>query len=225
MDDAIRIVYLARRNPELDHDVWVREWRSHWALAARQAESSTVRRYLQCEVLFDAHERPRDGLGISEYASEADRARNRSASGYHAIMQADELRVFDRRVEEVAVFMRQRVLAGSGLGPFKLVRFVRRNPRVVAEDFAEVWAGEHARRVIALRDDLLGYAQSTRVPPRIPASRLEVDGLEEFWFADARAARALLDSAALERTTHEVGVVHVTDHLVTDEVVLKDERG
>jgi hypothetical protein len=224
MDDAIRIVYLARRNPALDHDAWLPEWRRHWALASRQAESSTVRRYLQCEVLFDAHERPRDGLGISEYASEADRERNRSASEYHAIMQTDELRVFDGLVEKTATFVRQRVLAGSGLGPYKLVRFVRRDPRVSAEDFVEAWAGEHARRVCSLREDLLGYAQSMTVPPRLPSSQLAVDGLEEFWFADVRAARALLDSAALERATREAGVIEVTDRLVTDEVVLKDER-
>lgn len=209
-----RIVYLARRNPAFaTHDEWVPRWRAHWALAASQPESATVRRYAQCEVLADLDPVPHDAVATSEYWSPEARLANRAASRYHAIMGADELEVFDRPILECALFGTFHVLHGTGEGPYKVVRFLRGR-----EGFAAAWSG-WARRWSELPHGMLGYAQTRAIDPR---GGLDADGCEEFWFRDPATAEAFLRSpelaaAAAELPADPIGTV------VTDEVVLKDE--
>jgi hypothetical protein len=211
-----RIVYLARRNPLFAvHDDWVPRWRAHWALAASQPESATVRRYAQCEVLVDIDPDPHDAVATSEYWSPEARLANRSATGYHAIMTADELEVFDRPILECAFFGTFVPILGAAEGPFKVVRFLRSSRPA----FVDAWVGWSAW-LHDVPDGLLGYAQTRALGPR-SGSGLDVDGCEEFWFADRAAAEAFLRGPELARATRDLPAA-VVAAVVTDEVVLKD---
>lgn len=216
-----RITYLARRHPSFaSRAAWVPRWREHWALAAAQPESATVRRYVQCEVLFDTAATPRDAVASAEYVSPEARLRNRSAQDYHAIMRADELQVFDRGIRECSFIGTHHVLAGEGRGMFKIVRFVRHAASVATSDFAAAWA-DWAFGMLDGGDGILGYAQTRALPPPGPEGwGLAVEGCEELWFADPDSARGFL-SGPLAAATATAPFV-VTDAVVTDEVALKD---
>lgn len=203
-----RITYLARRHPSFaSRQEWVPRWRTHWELATRQPESATVARYAQCEVLFDTTSPPHDAVAFSEYVSPDDRVRNRAAEGYHAIMSADELLVFDRLIRECSFFGTHHVIAGAEAGAFKVVRFL------VGSSAAADW---EARAVEVLDGaSLLGYAQTRALPPPPGGWGLEVDGCEELWVGSIDEARTLLTPERRDGAfTMRVGVV-------TDEVVLR----
>lgn len=221
-----RINYLARRHPRLTHDEWVPRWRQHWRLADRQPQSATVRRYIQCEVLHEHGPGGHDGVASSEYFSDAARRANRAATDYHRIMREDETLVFDRLIEECSFIGEHRVLAGSGTGPFKVVRFLTRRPGIGADEFADALADPHATRVLRSSTELLGYAQNLAVQPDHPTGwGLNVDGSEELWFDAPQAAIAYSHSEALYRLdTDATELFSVTAQVVTNEVILKDVR-
>jgi hypothetical protein len=215
-----RINYLARRNPSMTHEQWVPRWREHWRLAARQPESATVRRYIQCEVLHDDARPAHDGAASSEYFSAEARTANRAAVDYHRIMRQDEELVFDSLIERCSFIGEHRVLSGAGTGPFKVIRFLKRRPGLSSEDFARAWSGEHVRRALESSPELLSYAQNLPIEPERPGGwGLDVDGSEELWFDGLRPA---IDYArTLPRDSPHF---RVAAQVVTNEVILKDVR-
>jgi hypothetical protein len=234
-----RLIYIARRNPAYGHEQWVGRWRDHWALAASQPEIEATRRYIQCEILFDAATPPRDGIAITEYRSPGARRAIRSATGFRAVMQADERRVFDRLVVETMLIARHHVIHGAGAGPFKVVRFVTRGPGLSREEFLHAWRAEYAPGAAA-SPDLLGYAQDHPLEQDHPSEQdhpleqdhptepdgsstwsLAADGVEEFWFADLSTCRTFLESPRLATLTDSAGLFAAVDAVVTDEVVLR----
>jgi len=201
-----RITYLARRHPSFaSHEEWMPRWREHWALADRQPESSTVARYAQCEVLLDTTAPAHDAVAFSEYVSPEARRQNRSAAGYHALMSADELLVFDRLIVECAFFGTHHVLAGVESGAFKVVRFLTGSSDVVDWETRAAAVLEGA--------PVLGYAQTRALPPPAGGWGLAVDGCEELWVASLDEAQALVAASA--------GPFELSVGVVTDEVVLK----
>lgn len=217
-----RITYLARRHPRLSRQEWLPRWRAHWQLAAGMEGSATVRRYIQCAVVEQAGEGDHDGVATAEYFSAAARAANRRNAEYHRIMRADELEVFETLIENCSFIGTHRVLAGTGAGPFKVVRFVRRRREVEQERLAPEWSGRHAERVLASSPRIRGYAQDIAdVPDRPGGWGLDVDGTEEIWFDDLQDALRYARSGALCAVDAAVGLVRDVAQVVTDEVVLK----
>lgn len=221
-----RSMYVARRNPSFDREQFISRWRGHWGLVGSMAETSTVRRYIQCEILFDTHPEPRDGIASTEFFSPETRRAIRAATEFRRVAHEDERRVFEGLVGDHMFIARHHVLAGSGTGPFKVVRFVTRRPEVGHAEFLTTWRGEYAERVVAsLGAKSLGYAQNHAIEPDISATwGLEADGAEEFWFADAAAARAFLESDRLAAMSDEARLFSDVDAVVTNEVILKDVR-
>jgi hypothetical protein len=171
-------------------------------------------------VLRDDSATPRDALATAEYWSSEDRMRNRAAAGYHAIMRADELEVFDRAIVECSFIHTHHVLVGSGTGPFKIVRFVRRIGD--AATFADEWM-RWADWLLDRPAGVSGYAVNPALPAPTGGWGMDVDGSDEFWFDDLDKATAFLDSGVLARRTASAPFV-VADAVVTNEVILKDAR-
>lgn len=214
-----RITYLARRNPSFaSHEAWVPRWREHWALAAGQPESATVARYAQGEVIDDDADPPYDGMAFSEYRSPADRIRNRSAEGYHAIMSADEELVFDRLILECSFFGTRHLIAGGDRSPYAVVRFVRRARP--GDDFFANWE-RWAAWCTGLPHGMLGAAQTRALPAPVGGWGLDVDGCEDYRFATLGAARRFRDGEELARRT-AAGPFVVAHTVVIHETVLKD---
>jgi len=214
-----RITYLARRHPSFSTRAeWVPRWREHWALAASQPESATVRRYAQGEVLLDAAEPRHDGMAYAEYVSPEARLRNRAAQGYHSIMSADEAVVFDQLILGCSFFGTHHLLAGDVSAPFAVVRFVRR--AWVGQDFALTWE-RWAEPWSTLPHGMRGIAQTRALPAPPDGWGLDVDGCEEYRFATLGAARMFFEGVELAQRTAEAPFV-VTDAVMVHDVVLKD---
>nr|BFE59710.1 hypothetical protein GCM10020063_042360 [Dactylosporangium thailandense] len=163
-------------------------------------ESATVRRYIQCEVLFDTDPVPHDGVASAEYVSLAARQANRSAAEYHRIMRQDEELVFDTLIVNSSFIGSHHVLTGPGTGPYKVVRFLKRDPAVPPGEFAPRWRDHHAPQLIEAWPEMLSYAQNVAVGPESPRGwGLDVDGSEELWFAAPEPAIACARSAALRQ--------------------------
>lgn len=222
-----RTIYIARRNSAFDRTQFVHRWRAHWALVGSMAEAAAVRRYIQCEVLYDTDAHPRDGIASSEFFSPELRRTIRAAAEFRRIAQADERETFAAIVGECLFVAHHHVLLGAGSGPFKLVRFVRRRANLGCEDFGTAWLRDFARSVVAAApSELLGYAQSHPIEPEPDKPwTLDADGLEEFWFADEHAARRFLESAAFEAANETSGLFAPgMDAVVSNEIMLKDVR-
>ncbi len=223
-----RAIYIARRHPALDRAAFIPRWRQHWALVGAMVETASVRRYAQCEVLHDTHPQPRDGVATSEFFSPELRAAIRNATEFRRIAHADERETFETLVGEHLFIARFHVLAGSGTGPFKIVRFVRRRPGLEQSDFFDRWRyGDYVPGLLAAPPtELLGYAQNHVIEPDlVDAWTMNADGAEEFFFADLAAARRFLDSTHLAHATDRGGLFDDgIDAVITNEVILKDVR-
>ncbi len=220
----IRLVYLARRNPELSHEAFVGRWRNHYRLAASMKEWGTVRKYLQCEVKHDRNNPPYDGMATVEYMTPDSRFANRGATEYHRILREDELRVFASHVSNFSCIATHEVVWGVGAAPAKIVRFLVKSGGLDAQTFMERWKGPYAEKVVNSVHGLIGYARNVPIAPEAGTSwGLKIDGAEELWFESEEAALAYANSAeaaALRASAAEL-VASVTE-MVTDEVVLHD---
>lgn len=222
-----RVIYLARRHPDLDRDAFVRRWRRHWAYVGGMAESGAVRRYAQCEVLRDTHPEPRDAVGISEFFSPEQRARIRTATEFRRLAQADERETFAAPVGDRLLIATFHVLSGSGTGPYKVMRFLRRRTGLDQAEFFRRWRGDYAAELLAAAPaDLLGYAQNHAITPDLTTEwSLPADGAEEYFFDDLASAESFLDGAL----PRELAARHPifdepVDVVITNEVILKDVR-
>jgi len=118
-----KLAYLARRNPALSREQFIRRWRQHGALAMGLARWNSVGRYAQCDCLpvpvgLSRASQQYDGVGVVWFrdgkpSSQADRER----------MRADELQTFSTYVDEIALILRERV-GRDGSGAVKANHFV-----------------------------------------------------------------------------------------------------
>jgi len=219
-----RLNYLARRNPDLSHPAFVARWRQHGRLAASLKEWSTVRRYIQCEVLDDGRPRQYDGAATVEYHSLEARNANRGASAYHRVLQEDEREVFESLVSNFSFIGVHEVLDGSGMGPFKVIRYLKRTAGLSQAAFEHCWRGRHVADIVATAGAAVGYAQNLPIAPeRAEGWGLSVDGSEEIWFASQAGAVAFCNSEALrEHEKRFAEHFETTALIVADEVVLHD---
>lgn len=219
---VLRVNYLARRNPRFTHEEWVRRWRQHWRLADAQPRSRTVRRYIQCEVVFDQEHPEYDGAASSEYHSPEARQENRADTEYHAIMQHDELQVFDRLIDECSFVADHTVVTGSGVGPYKILRYLRRASEVSNDAFGRMWREVYARDIQEALPGAVGYAQNATLAGE--RNGLGVDGSDEIWFDDVSQAieGATALAAGFDRDWSETLVV--AHQVVTSETILKAAR-
>ena len=215
----VRINYLARRNPHFTHEEWVRRWRQHWRLAESQPTSRTVRRYIQCEVVFDREQPAHDGAASSEYYSPEARHENRADAGYHAIMQRDELQVFDRLIEECSFVAEHTVVSGPGVGPYKILRYLRCAPEVSESAFGRMWRDVYAQEIQEALPESVGYAQNAALPG--VRNGLGVAGSDEIWFDDRSEAIEAVKSLATGFDPDWSESLHVAYSVVTSETILK----
>lgn len=220
---VVRVNYLARRNSRFTHDAWVRRWRQHWRLAASQPRSQTVRRYIQCEVVYDQESPAHDGAASSEYYSPDAQTANRTDADYHAIMQRDELQVFDRLIEECSFIGEHSLVSGPGVGPYKILRYLRRAPHVSEDAFGRVWRDAYARQIQNAVPGIVGYAQNAALTG-IP-NGLGVAGSDEIWLDDRSEAIAAAKALAAEFDHDWSASLLVAHAVVTSETILKAADG
>ena len=194
-----KMIYLARRNPALAAGDFAQAWREHSALG-RQCRNvqDKVLGVTQCTRLRETGED--DGLrGASTVYDGVNLLQLRDLDVATdlwkdpetlAIMRPDEPRVFSTYVRNFTLVCRERVLREAPHGAVVVFAFVRRSPGISKVEFDDAWADgpiEPWLAAPALQGALRVVHNSV---VQTPPEGYDYDGIAEWWFASADAARA-----------------------------------
>ena len=199
-----KMIYLARRNPALAAGDFAQAWREHSALG-RQCRNvqDKVLGVTQCTRLRESGEdgglsgasTAYDGVNLLQLRDLGVATDLWNDPETLAIMRPDEPRVFSTYVRDFTLVCRERVLRDAPAGEVALFGFVRRSPGISKVEFDAAWADgpldgwlaapalENALRVV--------HNSVVQTPPQ----GYDYDGIAEWWFASADAARAAFDGS------------------------------
>jgi hypothetical protein len=214
-----KLIYLARRNPNVSRADWPETWRSHSKFAGQFPGLRSGMKYSRYCNLIDTPTldgRPvnlsgvttaHDGVAVACSEMIALLQGGAFTTKQRALIQHDELRVFDRLTPEFAFHCTEAPVRDGAIGEAAVFRFLARLPDVPRIAFNERLLGGHARVVkdaIAPLDALTRYTQNS--PLHRPLPFFPFDAISECWFSSNDAAiRALCESkfAAVERDLAE----------------------
>lgn len=221
---ACKLIYLARRAATVTREDWPRTWRSHAIFASQfpvlEAKIDWMR---YCNRIDDPEVAGLPGLstahdGVSVASSPTLDALN--GGGFskeeRALIDQDELRVFDRLTPDFSFFCTEQLLRDGPPLEIGVFRFLPRKPGMSREAFAERWQGEHAKVAGAVADALGNvnrYAQNLSIdepPPDFP-----FDGIGECWHADLDGALKALSDPAVAALTDDLAQFCDMDRSVT----------
>jgi len=199
-----KLVYLARRNPEVSREDWPRIWRSHAIFASQfpvlESGIAYMRYCNRLEVpglrgISEAHDGVAiaagdrlDGLNGAGF-SEADRAR----------IDEDELRVFDMLTPNFTFYCTEAVLRDGAPGEAALFRFLARKPDATRDDFDLRFGVAHADLVgntVARLNSVTRCVHNRPVHEPLPL--FPFDGVVETWFASSEDAVAAISDGSLK---------------------------
>jgi hypothetical protein len=198
-----KLIYLARRNPNVAWEDWPSTWRSHAEFVGQLGWIAGYLEYLfYCCRMGEA---PAGEVGV---ASEHDgvaivasrELRNLSDSSgtppeIRARIDDDERRVFDMLTPEFSFYCSETEIRAGPHGTAAVVDFLVRKPGLSRSDFVTRWGGQHAElerscgEVFGAVTRCVHNELILEPPPRFP-----FDGIVETWFASADdAERSLVD--------------------------------
>lgn len=203
-----KLIYLARRNPQIAPQDWPRAWRSHAVFASQfPVLGARISSLFYCSRIYQPaiDGAPCDPPGASTDYDGAAIVASPSSEGLggqltdeaRAQIDADERRVFAAQTPTFS-FQCQEVLAhGAVQGPAAVIRFLARRPELSPDAFQARWNGAHAAIATAAADHSGGVTRYVHdllrepPPPGYP-----FDGIAETWFASAEAATRSFTSQA-----------------------------
>lgn len=221
---AYKLIYLARRAATVAREDWPRTWRSHAIFASQfpvlEAKIDWMR---YCNRIDDPEVEGLPGLsnahdGVSVASSPTLDALNGGgfSKAERALIDEDELRVFDRLTPDFSFFCTEQLLRDGPPLEIGIFRFVPRKVGMSRDAFAERWRGRHAV-VAGAAADMLGnvnrYALSLTIdepPPLYP-----FDGISECWHVDLDEAVKALSDPALAPLTDDLAEFCDMDRSVT----------
>lgn len=201
-----KLIYLARRNPEVSPEDWPRTWRSHAVFASQfPVIGARISGLYYCARLYQPtlDGQPAEAPGVSTRYDGVAIVASPSPEGLggeltpedRARIDADELRVFETYTPNFSFHCQEVLVHGGAPGAAAVVRFLARRPETPRAAFLERLNGRHAEIAIAAAD---GAGTVTRYvhdalreepPPGYP-----FDAIVETWFATAEdAVRSLSD--------------------------------
>ena len=194
-----KMIYLARRNPTLAADDFAQAWREHSALG-RQCSNvqDKVLGVTQCTRLRESGEdgglrgasTAYDGVNLLPLRDLDVATDLWNDPETLAIMRPDEPRVFSTYVRNFTLVCRERVLREAPRGAVAVFAFVRRNASVARVVFDAAWDNGPALDWLAAPAlaGALRVVHNTVV--QTPPEGYDYNGIAEWWFASADAARA-----------------------------------
>lgn len=201
-----KMIYLARRNPALAAQDFAQAWREHSALG-RQCRNvqDKVLGVTQCVRLRESAENggligactDYDGVNLLQLRDLEVATDLWNDPETLAIMRPDEPRVFSTYVRNFTLVCRERVLREAPHGTVAVFAFVRRSPGISKAEFDAAWSDGPPEPWLAspALQGVLRVVHNTVV--QTPPEGYDYDGIAEWWFASASAARAAFgDSGA-----------------------------
>lgn len=170
-----------------------------------------------------------DGVGFVWHRSHEARQAHLADTSSRATMERDELETFAEPVVNFCTVTQETALMrpdtrSSGLA--KLIRFVRACERAYARDVAPLFVREGAAlkaRLQAVHAPLCGHVVNQPLPfDGAPGRRdswgLDVDCIEELWFADAATALRAVEALAEPARQNFDATTVITNEVVLYEV-------
>jgi hypothetical protein len=222
-----KLIYLARRNPQIPPEDWPRAWRSHAVFASQfPVIGARISSLFYCSRI---HEPALDGARVDPPGASRDYdgaaiVASPSPEGLggelkpedRARIFEDERRVFADLTPTFSFHCQETLVRGGPQGAAAVVRFLARKPGTSEGDFLDRWGGRHAE-VAAAAADAAGavtrYVQNRlreEPPPGYP-----FDGIEETWFRTAEDATRVLQNAAFASVTADLAEFCDMDRSVT----------
>jgi hypothetical protein len=230
--------YVAKRNPSMSRGEFRASWRRHGELAMRLPLWSNVCRYTQGDTA-EVPPATRDRLagfvqtadGIATvWFRDADAVRRIPADPDHAVLLADEDRIFERRVAGTSLFTQEIVERDLGATMVKLVRFLVRRDTLTRDEFAWAWARNGQDLALPQRARSLVRSYRRSVALDLPAMQSDdstlgrYDGVAEIGFASIEdLVVAVADDdfvAALDASHEDVTKPGSTTTMITTELLL-----
>ena len=198
-----KMIYLARRNPQLAAADFAQAWREHSALGRQCVNvQERVRGVTQCVRIFDGTwpedaSVDYDGVNLLLLRDRSSADAIWTDKETLAIMRPDEPRVFDRYVREFTLVAREQVLLQhacpqGNVGSAVLVAFVRRAAAMACEEFQRTLS----QALLAPTWHNVRCVTVNWVKPERPAG-YDFDAIVEWWFADADTMATQLAGSAL----------------------------
>lgn len=189
---TIKRIYIAHRNPALQHHEFAPRWKQHSELAQTFPDLVHVYPRLKycCTLAWDpgipGASRLYDGVGMLWLRSDDLMSIQPADPRMRPVMQADELRVFkDKMLNAMATVVEKVCKDGRG-ARFGLISFLRRKDGSSPESFA---AALRAHADTVMNSTELGSAiHRYAMGSVIGTPTLECDGVVEMWFNSAEDA-------------------------------------
>lgn len=201
-----KMLYLARRAATVAWADWPRTWKSHAVFASQfPAMSGTIDWMRYCTRVDDpaladlpvstAH----DGVSVAE-APVLDTFYGKGFTpDQRALIDQDELRVFDRYTPEFSFWCSEVRVYGGPLGEACVFRFLARRPDVSPDAFEAYLKGEHARRCAAAAEELRVSRWALNFTVDTPPPDFPFEAISECWFATIDDAAHALRAPAMDR--------------------------
>src|ERR1700754_2222418 len=187
---AYKMLHRRRRPPTVAWEDWPRTWKSHAIFASQfPAMSGTIdwMRYttrVDDPALGDLPvSTEHDGVSVAE----APRLETFQGKGFsaeqRALIDQDELRVFDRYTPEFSFYCTETRLLDGPVGEAAVFRFLRRKPDVSREAFEAHLQGTHARLCAEAAGALGAQRWALNTTTETPPADFPFEAIDECWFA------------------------------------------
>jgi hypothetical protein len=207
-----KLIYLARRNPTVSRADWPETWRSHatfanqFAFVANDITYSCYANHIDQPTLdgrpveLPGVSRDHDGVAVGVSATVETLQGGGFSKEERALIDQDELRVFDMLTPNFSFYCDETVLKPGKFGEYGVIRFLARRPELSREAFEARFAGAYvdaARRKVEASDTVMRYAHNR--PIHDPRPLFPFDAISDCWFASQDdAVRSLLEPGLLE---------------------------
>jgi hypothetical protein len=217
-----KMLYLARRAPTVSWEDWPRTWKSHAVFASQFPAMDGTIDWMRYTTRIDdpalgdlpvstAH----DGVSVAEApALETFQGKGFSPE-QRALIDADELRVFDRYTPDFSFYCTETRVLDGPLGEAAVFRFLLRRPDLPREDFDAYLKGQHSRLAAEKAGELGVSRWAINFSIAAPPPAFPFDAIEECWFATPQDAARALKAAAMDAVTDDLARIGVPGGMVT----------
>lgn len=197
-----KMIYLARRNPNLAAEQFPQAWREHSALGAGCTNvRDKVLSVTQCSRVLalpalEGAATDYDGVNLLALRDLQAAADIWSDAETLAIMRPDEPRVFSTYVRDFTLVCREHIMRDGERSGCCVTGFLRRQTELTPAEFVRAWTAPDGSQLDApaLRGAVrVVHNEVVQAPP----PGYDYDGIAEWWFATEDAARAAFSGGEL----------------------------
>jgi hypothetical protein len=198
---AYKLIYLARRAKTVSWEDWPRTWKSHAIFASQFPAMAGTIDWMRYNVRVDG---PRfaalpvsmahDGVCAAQSHDLATLRGEGFLPGQRALIDADELRVFDRYTPDFTFWCSEQPIREGPIGEAAIFRFLSRRSEVSRAAFDLELQGIY--RDAAAADGFRCQRQVLNTTIEPPPPDFPFEAIEECWFASAEDAACALEHAA-----------------------------